>query len=78
MSTTTAADELLAGKKSARLEAAITAGLDAEIKKRMEEIAGETGDTSMLRSRAARDLLVRGALAARADRVKKAAQAAKA
>lgn len=66
----TVADELTAGKKSARLEAAITAGLDAEIRKRAQELAGG-GDPKMFRSAAARDLLVKGALAARAERARR-------
>lgn len=70
MATATAADELLAGRKSERLEAAITAGLDAEIRERAQELAGKGNDPKMFRSAAARDLLVKGALAARKERLR--------
>jgi hypothetical protein len=70
----TAADELLAGKKDFRLEAAITAGLHAEIERRAKELAG-SADPKMFRSAAARDLLVKGALAARRERSRAGAEA---
>lgn len=65
------AAELTAGKKDKRLEAAITAGLDAEITIRAKELAGGR-DPKMFRSAAARDLLVEGALAVRRKRAAKA------
>jgi ribosome modulation factor len=71
MPTVTQTDDLLAGKKDKRLEAAITAGLDAEITARAKELAGGR-DPKMFRSAAARDLLVKGALAARRDRARTA------
>lgn len=72
MATATVTDELTAGKKDKRLEAMVTAGLDAEIVTRAKELAGENGNPRNFRSAAARDLLVKGALAARADRAKRA------
>jgi hypothetical protein len=74
MSVTATTAELTAGKKDKRLEAAITAGLDAEITVRAQELAGSR-DPKMFRSAAARDLLVRGAIAARQERTKAAPKA---
>lgn len=71
MDTLTAAD-LTAGKKTARLEAAITAGVNAAIEKRAKELAGGAAGVKGFRSDAARDLLVRGALAMEAERAAQA------
>lgn len=59
--------ELTAGKLDHRLEAAITAGLDKVVTERAKELAG-TRDAKMFRSKAIRDLLVRGAVAWLKDR----------
>lgn len=69
MVTATAADELLAGKNVARLEAAIPAGLDEAINARAKELAG-SADSKKFRSAAARDLLVSGVITQRRERAR--------
>jgi len=74
MATATVTDDLTTGKKDKRLEAAITAGLDAEITKRAVELAGGR-DPKMFRSAAARDMLVRAAIILRKERAAASRQA---
>jgi len=55
-----ASDALLAGNNTARLEAAIPEGLSAAIDERARQLSG--GKPGNYRSKAIRDLLVRGIL----------------
>ena len=68
----TATDELLAGKKDKRVEAMVTGGLDEEVTRRAQELAGPGGSPKMFRSAAVRDLLAKGALAQRKERARAA------
>jgi hypothetical protein len=72
MVTLTAAADLLNGRKSKRLEAAVTPSLDAEIVAAARELAGPDGNPKMFKSEATRVLLAEAIVARRKLAARKA------